>query len=265
MHTDICSIQIPDSAHRRHHITRWLVAITAGLLLTTAAIAAPRVNTEASSTLDATANSVTQKPTLRIAIAEMLQEPLQPEAALLRRAFGYAGYHLELVPLPAQRGLRAASGGEVDGEFLRRREDITAFPSLLAIEEPLRHVELWVWMRSDRQCPSSLQALPKLTMATVLSYNFTRTLPVSSGSKKFQTNSITSSLRVLMAGRVDYVVFDKRGISHYKKVLPLDVKICFAKPLSSIDYFTFLHSKHRDKLPAITEALRRVKSEQTTP
>ncbi len=207
-------------------------------------------------------DSTETKPTLRIAIAEMLQEPLQAEVKILRQAFDIAGYQLELVPLPAQRGLRNAAAGKLDGGVLRRRVDITDFSTLVAIDEPLRYVELWVWMNAERECPNSLQALPELTMASVLSYGFTKRLAVSSGSKKIQTNSVVSSLRVLQAGRVDYVLFDKRGMSHYQQQLNLNVKTCFTQPLSSTDYFTFLHSKHRDKLPALTAALRSVKSEQ---
>lgn len=236
-----------------YSITHWMRRVLLGFCL----LASPHAH----SNTDSTAT----KPTLRIAIAEMLQEPLQGEVKILRQAFDIAGYQLELVPLPAQRGLRNAAAGELDGEFLRRRIDITDFTTLAAIDEPLRHVELWVWMKAERECPHSLQALPELTMASVLSYGFTKRLAVSSGSKKIQTNSVVSSLRVLQAGRVDYVLFDKQGISHYQQQLNLNVKTCFTQPLSSTDYFTFLHSKHRDKLPALTAALRHVKNEQRIP
>jgi len=264
MHTEIRPVKTHQRKRHQHAIIRWLVALTTGLILVSGTLAAPQIDSALASELETTSSPATQKPTLRIAIADVLQEPLQNEIDMLRRAFNYAGYHLQLVPLPAQRGLRNAAAGELDGEFLRRREDMAAYSSLLAIDEPLRHVELWVWMLADSQCPNTQQDLHKFTMATVLSYGFIKTIPASSGSKKFQTNSVVSSLRVLQAGRVDYVMFDKRGMAHYKDTLGLDVKTCFEQPLSSINYFSFMHSKHRDKLPALTVALHRVKNEQST-
>jgi len=210
-------------------------------------------------------DSAAIKPILRIAIAEMLQEPLQDEVEILRQAFAYAGYQLELVPLPAQRGLHNAAAGKLDGEFLRRREDIKAFSTLAAINEPLLHVELWVWMKADRDCPNNLKSLGELTLSSVLSYGLTKELPLSVDFKKVQTNSVISSLRVLQAGRVDYALFGKKGMSHYQQRLKLNVKTCFTQPVATIDYFTFLHNKHRDKLPALTGALGHKKNEQRTP
>jgi len=270
MHLDTRTSSLAIKHRRKYHgraINRWLTATIAGLLITSSTLATPLIVSELDSkppsASKSTVVSTTQKPNLRIAIADIFQKPLQGEINLLRQAFDYAGYHLQLVPLPAQRGLRYAAAGKLDGEFIRRREDITAFSSLLPIDEPLRRVELWVWMLTDNQCPSTLQNLHKFSMATVLSYGFTKALPASADSKKVQTNSIVSSLRVLQAGRVDYVVFDQRGMEYYRQLLDLDIKTCFEQPLSTINYFSFMHTKHRDKLPALTEALRRVKSEQS--
>lgn len=260
MHT---AIRAANRQSRKTHelaIAHWLTALVTGLIFTASAVAASITSSDPAT--PPSPNIYASKPSLRIAIAEALQEPLKGDISTLRQAFNYAGYHLELVPLPAQRGLRKAAAGELDGELLRRREDITAFPTLLAIEEPLRHVALWIWMRADKQCPSSPQELHKYTMATVLSYGFVKKIPLNAGARKFQTNSVISSLLVLQAGRVDFVMFDKSGMAYYQDRLDLDVKSCFEDPISSTDYFSFMHSKHRDKLPALTAALRRVKLEQ---
>jgi len=260
MHTDIRSAKTQRQRPSEYTFTHWLITLLIGLTPSSSPIATTSVNPDT----EVIISTNTPMPRLRIAIAEKLQEPLKNDIERLRKAFHYAGYQLQLVPLPAERALRKAAAGELDGEFLRRREDVKAYYTLLPIDEPLRDVELWIWMKSDRQCPDTLQNLHEYSKASVLSYEFIKTLPFSADSRNVQTNSIKSSLLVLMAGRVDYVMFDKVGMAHYKKKLYLDVKTCFSKPLSSAGYFTFLHNKHRDKLPALAEALRRVKSEQPT-
>jgi len=201
------------------------------------------------------------KPALRIAIADHMLEMLGKEISLLKRGFDYAGFSLILVQLPVERALRSAAAGQVYGDLVHSRADVRAYPSLLSINEPLHSVDYWVWVLAETPCPKTPQQLIQLTTSQLLGFDHVADIPLIASAKRLQVRTITAAMRVLQAGRVDYLLSDKTPMQFYIDSLGLKVKTCFTEPLAHVDYYSHLHSSHRDKLPAIEAGLRRAKAE----
>jgi len=232
--------------------TRWLTPCLLTLLFLNGAKADPLADIS---------TSPEHKPVLRIAYAEVFRTPMSEKVSLLRRAFDYAGYSLELVPLPGGRGLEEAASGRIDGESSHNLNELKLYPSLLPLNEPLVRVDFWVWVMADNTCPSSPQQLANLSTANVLGYNPVENIQALASSWEFKVPTVNSAMRMLQAGRIDFLVVGKAFMGWYLDELGLKIKPCLSEPLASIDYFPSLHSSHRDKLPAIEAGLRRAKAE----
>jgi len=198
------------------------------------------------------------QPSLRIAADEQFHEVRQVEVSLLRSAFDYAGFSLELLPMPPGRGLREAAAGRVDGELLHSIQGLQSFPTLLSIDEPLRRFEFWVWVRAEASCPKSRQSLASLTTATIVGYESITGIP--SNTSRTLVTSVLASIRMLEAKRIDFLVTD-RGTIEVFKAPAIELKTCFTEPLQQVDLYSSLHISHRAKLPAIVAGLKRAKAE----
>jgi hypothetical protein len=216
--------------------------------------------------LYAVAEPMTQSPILlRFGIGEGLPEHVPDTIPELKRAFEIAGYHLELVPLPAARSLISAASGALDGDFLHSLEAARAYPTLMPVKETLLQAQVWVWVRERDECPSSPAQLKGLIAADVLGYSFAGRIDAARDSKTVQASSVLAAMRVLHAGRADYLFFDKDAMQSYQNRVSFKLKTCFSEPLLSIDYYSFLHRRHGDKIPAIEAGIRQARAELAEP
>jgi len=187
---------------------------------------------------------------------------MQPEIDLLRRAFDYAGFTLALTPLPPVRALQYAASGSVDGDFMRESNGINHYPTLLAIDVPLKRAPLWVQVLEGAECPAGPEQLSDLKTVTVLGYHYFDAIEQIAASERVQTKDVLSALRVLQAGRVDFLVLVKTVMTTSPKATGIALKSCFKAPLAVVDFYTAIHIKHRDKLPRLEAGLRRALAER---
>jgi len=202
-----------------------------------------------------------ERVVLRLGVGEDLPMHLPYQMIELERAFEAAGYALELVPLPAARSLIRAASGELDGDALHSLAAAHAYPSLMPVNEALFQAQVWVWVREKQACPSSPAQLQRLSTAFILGYSFLGRLEATRGSQTIQVNSVLAAMRMLQAGRIDYLLFAEAAMSSYREDKVFEFKACFTEPLVSIDFYSFLHRRHRHKIPAIEAGIRQARTE----
>jgi len=242
-----------ENAHPSRYIAAWLLLVRrVGWLLTLLLLTAPAQASEPVGS---------NLPVLRLGIGEGLAVHLPHRIAMLKRGFEVAGFKLELVSLPAGRSLSNAAAGRIDGDVLHRLDVAQGFPSLVPIKASLLRVDLWVWVKRENACPATQQQLQDLTTSTVTGYSFQGRVNAGHESKVIWVNSVTAGMRVLQVGRVDYLLFSKGAMQRYLTRTEFDFKACFSEPIVSVDYYSFLHQHHSDKLETIEAGLRQAKRE----
>ena len=78
--------------------------------------------------------------TLKVAVAEAAYRNLPQIRGRILEALRQSGFEIDLVALPGNRALLAASRGEVAIDVYRQREAIARVPNLVAIEPPVDRV-----------------------------------------------------------------------------------------------------------------------------
>ena len=194
---------------------------------------------------------------LRLGTYEGIDEELEQEIIMLRQVATQLGYEIELVKLPAQRSLTMAARGDIDGELMRQPNATERFTTLLPLLVPLYRLEYWVMVGEHRDCPASEREVRFLKPVGVLGLKYSERVYRLSEVGFEQAINTHAALRMLLAGRADYIVLPQsRLLLAATKKFGLVLKPCLRRPLLSLDAFVYLHEKHQALVPEFERLLR---------
>jgi len=177
-------------------------------------------------------------------------------------AFKRIGITLKTVRLPAERGLKSANKGIVDGEMSRIKGLSKKYTNLVIVPEKIMDWEFVAFSYKPinmRQGWSSLsdKLVGHLNGWKILENN----IPASAEITK--TTNDVELFTLLEKRRVDYAVYELwagRSIINNNKMK--DVKLC--EPAFAVkEMFIYLHKKHQTLTPKLAKALANMKKDGT--
>jgi polar amino acid transport system substrate-binding protein len=174
-----------------------------------------------------------------------------------QEVFRRAGLELQIVTLPAERALRLADGGQLDGELGRIGGLEAQYPNLVRVPEPITEVRFAAFAR-DAGIPADLPALRLRTVGLVRGWKYLE--QAMAGAEHVVTASDPEQLfRLLALGRVEVALYESTMGTALAASLGLSGVRRLEPPLARREVFTYLNRKHAALAPALAAAIRSVK------
>lgn len=177
---------------------------------------------------------------------------------ILTEAYQNIGMTISIKPYPAQRGLVYANDGVTDGEAGRLETIEQQYPNLLKVPIPIFVNKTTAFTKNPTITIENWEDMRPYHITIMIGLKHTETM-LQGFDHVESVATIQQAFKKLEAGRADIVVFalfDGMNILN-----ELGLKEIRAQSFEEIPSYHFIHKKHREILPAITEALKEM--EQT--
>ncbi len=179
----------------------------------------------------------------------------QISEVIVRQAYRQLNIDIEIIPLPAERSIRVADSGELDGELYRISGMTRYYPNLQMIPVPVNYLEAAVFTLQPQQQISSWEQLKPLKVAVRRGVKF------SERATQDMTVEIADSnhqlFQMLLAKRADVVV-----IAHLNGLELIKRKklkgIYKAGVIDRYPLYHYINNRHQRLIPAIQRALNYV-------
>jgi polar amino acid transport system substrate-binding protein len=177
---------------------------------------------------------------------------------LLKAVYAQLGMQVELVDLPAKRALIESSQGRIDGEVQRIPAVADEYPTLLPVRVGFNYIEpsaftRWLKFRVDGWASLRPYAVG-IVRGVGSSERGTQGLP-----RVEAVGNMEQLLQMLASDRIDVAVADRFSGELVNRRLHLAPAVQpLVPPLQRIDLYHFLHERHRDKVPVVEDAMRRM-------
>jgi len=173
-------------------------------------------------------------------------------------AFKEINYKLDTTVLPAERGLKSANEGVVDGEMSRIAGLNRVYPNLIQVPEPIMEWEFVVFSKKDIDMSSGWGSLESKYVAFITGWKILeRNIPSTANITKIRDSD--QLFRLLKKNRTDYVIFEKWGGLSVKKELDLDAVLQRPPALAKRKMYIYLHQKHKALVPKLSLVLKKMK------
>lgn len=172
-------------------------------------------------------------------------------------AFRRAGLRYELVNLPAERALRLADAGRIDGEIVRVGGLEAVYPNLLRVPEPISEVVFSAFSLNEG-VPADFQALKSRSVGMIRGWKIFE--QAMAGSATLVTaNDPEQLFRLLTLRRVEVALYEGNMGVALTMALGIPGVHRLRPDLARRDVFTYLHRRHAAEVPRLAEALRAMK------
>jgi len=175
-------------------------------------------------------------------------------------AFRRIGYGLATLSLPAERGLRNADRGLVDGEMSRVKGLDKIYMNLVRVPEKIMDWEFVAFSNNPISMENGWAALSGKTVAHINGWKILeKNIPEQAEVTK--TSSADNLFKLIQRNRADYVLYERWGGRYLlKKMKMSNVKMC-NPPLAVKEMFIYLHKKHQALVPKLASALANMKKD----
>ncbi len=175
-------------------------------------------------------------------------------------AFRRVGLQACIEPLPCQRSLLNADGGQIDGDILRIPAAIASrYPNLRGVPEILYAMPMAGFVKRTDLAPKNLGDLAPLRVGFILGWKIleesvqaTDTLRVRGPEELFP---------LLNDGKADVVIYDRFTGLHLIKEQGLEGIRVLDPPLIVTPQYLVLHRRHEHLIAPLAEALRAIKAD----
>lgn len=171
-----------------------------------------------------------------------------------RAAFQSIGYQLQLVRLPAERGLKSSNQGAIDGELVRVKGMEKLYPNLIRVPEKIMDWEFVVFSYDSINLKKGWQALSGKSVAHINGWKILEK-NIPSSAEVTKVSNALSLFKLLRRNHTDYVLYERWGGLHLliEQVMG-DVKLR-QPPLAVKEMFIYLHKKHQALVPKLAAEL----------
>jgi polar amino acid transport system substrate-binding protein len=179
--------------------------------------------------------------------------------AVAGEAFRRAGVRLQLVKLPAERGLQNANAGVEDGDLVRIAGLEAHYPNLVRVPEKLIDWEFTAFSR-NAAIPARWEALQPMSLGYIRGWKIFEQ-NVARVPHAVTVDDPAQLFRLLQLGRIEVALYARwQGLSlirreEMKGVYALD------PPLARREMFIYLNKRHAALAPKLAKALRAIKAE----
>ncbi len=206
------------------------------------------------------------RPNSEIVLNSAFDEPLTTDNSngvldkVATEVFRRIGYKLIIKRLPAERGLRDANRGLIDGELGRIGGLNHTYTGLVQVPEKLVDMHFVAFSRKMNVLQSGWQSLSGKNIAFITGWKiFESNSPSSAAVTK--TKNASQLFKLLERDRADYVLFNRWAGRHMVKKLKLKDVVELNPPLATREMFIYLNKKHSHLIPQLTEALAKMKAD----
>lgn len=175
-------------------------------------------------------------------------------------AFTRIGYSLKTTRLPAERGLKSANTGLVDGEMSRIKGLDKKYNNLVRVPEKIMDWEFVAFSHIPLKMTQGWESLSGKSVAyingwKILENNIPRTAEVR------KTKNAEKLFSLLAKKRTDYAIYELWGGRYLLNKLSLS-QINVSQPAFAVkEMFIYLHKKHKSLVPALSAALEDMKKD----
>ncbi|MBV1871920.1 MAG: transporter substrate-binding domain-containing protein [Gammaproteobacteria bacterium] len=178
---------------------------------------------------------------------------------VLTVAFKHLGYQLHTELFPAERSLKMANAGLVDGDMFRVQHMEAQYPNLIRVPEAVIEMEIVVFSRKPIDLGKGWAALKGKSVGLLIgTKRVEENVPASATQTKVK--SVQQLFALLNTKRADYVVFANMVGRHYLRSSGISGVLVSEQSLEKKPFFTYLHRKHSalaEKLAATLKIMKR--------
>ena len=181
--------------------------------------------------------------------------------SLAKEAFARAGVSVTLVTLPSERGLISAASGDTDGDINRVAGLSAKYPELVQVKEKNMVYEFMAFTRRQDLSVRNWDDLRGLDVGFITGWKILEENVVARTITKVDNPAQLFTL--LRNDRVDVIIFDRWGGSHYLREFGLSDVFVVEPPLAARDMYLYLNREHQALVPHLEQALRSIKADGT--
>jgi polar amino acid transport system substrate-binding protein len=179
---------------------------------------------------------------------------------VLKEAFRRVGVEVTIISVPAERALINANEGIEDGNFLRIAGLSEKYPRLIQVPEKLVDYDFVAFSRHVGVATAGWESLRPFNVAFVRGWKILEENVTGARSlQKVRDQEILFHL--LDKGRVDLVIYSRRGGMLVIKELGLEGVKVLEPPLARREMFLYLNDRHAAWVAPVSEALRNMKED----
>jgi len=179
-----------------------------------------------------------------------------------QNALSRIGMKVDITSLPAERALRDANAGVLDGELARVPGIEKTYKNLLFIPEYLMDVEFTIFSIKHRTIEPGWNGLNSYSVAFLNGWKILeKNVPASAEITK--VNSPSQLFNLLKLKRVDFIIYEKWGGIALAKSMKIENVNVISPPLAVRRLHMYLHNKHAAIVDPLAEALKQIKIDGT--
>lgn len=179
--------------------------------------------------------------------------------AVAGEAFRRAGVRLQLVRLPAERGLINANAGVEDGDLTRIVGLEAQYPNLIRVPERLVVWEFAAFGKQRTQ-PATWEALKLRPVGHIRGWKIYERELVDASYVVTAEDSV-QLFRQLQRDRIEVALFERwQGLARIRREGIRGVHV-LEPTLARRDMYLYLHKRHAALVPRLVKALREIKAE----
>lgn len=182
----------------------------------------------------------------------------------LRSAYGRLGTQVEFVSMPAERAIVESNHGRADGETARVIGMDATYANLRRVEVPLyiNTNSIFVFAGRRRVVPDSLAELAQLGRVGIVNGWKTAESATAGWQNVVRVTSYASAMQMLKLGRLDAFLGRSEDALRALQQEGLPLVEFPNKVVLRVTLYHYLHKKHEDVLPAITQELLRLQGKK---
>lgn len=179
---------------------------------------------------------------------------------LTAEMFKRAGYKIKIIKLPAERGLVAASEGQIDGDLVRISGLSNIYPHLAQMSENILTWEFCALVKGPKKIKSDYQTFRKYKTGLIRGWKIYETKMTGSKNLVDVSNS-GELLNLLDLGQIDIALYSRsNGVYMTKKLGLKDIK--FLEPcLEKQNMYVYMNKKYIKLIPKLNKILKKMKSD----
>ena len=175
-----------------------------------------------------------------------------------REAFRQLGYRIKLVRLPAERALRAANEGIIDGDISRIAGLEKKYPALIRVPVRIMEMKFVAFAREPQREPASWQVLKNYSVGYIKGWKIFED-HVPEGTNLVAVRDQMQLFDMFKRDRLQLVLYSQyMGFALARSAKIKDIHP-WQPPLASKEMFLYMHEKHAALVPRITTVLQELK------
>lgn len=185
----------------------------------------------------------------------LVQEPV------MREAYRRLGYEIEVRQFPGERALIQADRGIVDGELARLETVREMYGNLVMVPESIHELRNVVLAKNADFTPAGWESLKPYMALSLRGYKYNEEKFRELGIKYHLVNRFEDMVKILRSGRYDIgLITMLDGLKMMKDMGIRDLRV-LEPPVETFPAYHFLHKKHTNLVPLVSEKLKELKKE----